>query len=88
MTPDIDEGDRVRRLLLNAVPDLRAPENRLASVAGRVRRRRWVQASAAGAACLLVLVGAVAVFRPGSAPGLFIVGCRAANRHGMSPGVL
>jgi hypothetical protein len=68
VTPHSD-GDRIRELLLNAVPDLRAPEDRLASVAARVRRRRWAQGCAAGAACVLVLLGAGALFRPGATPG-------------------
>jgi hypothetical protein len=64
------DDDPVRRLLIDAVPELRAPEDRLGRVAdlvGRRRRRRWTAISA-GAASLVLAVGLTLLIQPGGAP--------------------
>ena len=66
MTMDPDEG--LRRLLLDGVPDLRAPQDRMARLGALVRRRRRRQVLGAAALVLLVLGGAAVLFGPGGGP--------------------
>jgi hypothetical protein len=64
----MDRDEDVRRLLLDAVPDLRAPSDRLGRIAAKVRRRRLAREAIAGTACLLLIAGVVAALRPGGGP--------------------
>lgn len=63
------DEDQLRRLLLDATPELRAPADRLGRVAAQVRRRRWTRDALVAAACLVVIAGGFAVFRPADGPG-------------------
>ena len=69
---DHEAGDpQLRRVLLDAVPDLLAPEDRIGQVAGRVKKRRvqrLVAAGASAAALVLVMLGAAALFAPAEQP--------------------
>lgn len=63
------DEDRMRRLFREAVPSLLAPEDRVAAIGARVRRRRLTGATAAtGAAALGV---ALVIAMPGVLPGRF-----------------
>ena len=64
----VDRDDHVRRLLLDAVPELRAPEDRLARVAAKVRGRRVMKSALTAAGCLLVVAGVFAALRTGDGP--------------------